>query len=166
MVQGILPGNVNQSWAPQTGNPGSGIPQAGNPGSGMQPGNGNPGWVAPTGNPGFNVQGQAPGNVNPAWGTPTGNPGPTTVPVPAAPGNANPGWGPPAPGNNGMRGNDKQHNGNNRFSGQRDRGGFGGSGRWNNRQSSGGGQRPPNTICPFHQNGHCRKGAHCDMLHK
>lgn len=171
MVQGIPPGNVNPGWAPQTGNPGSGIPQVGNPGSGIQPANGNPGWVAPTGNTGYNVQGQAPGNVNPVWGTPNGNPGTTTVQGPAAPGNSNPGWGSSAPGNSGMRGDDKQHNRNNSFSGQRDRGGFGGGERWNNTRQpsfgsgSGGGQKGPNTVCPYHKHGHCKKGTYCDMLH-
>lgn len=174
MVQGLPPGNPNPGWAAQPSNVNPGwAAQTGNPGSG----NGNAGWVPSTGNPG-NVQGPALGNVNPVWAGPTGNPG-TTVQGPAPPGNANPGWGAP-PGNSGMRGNEKQHNGD-RFSGQRNRSfqgrdsGFGGGGggrRWNRQQSfgsggghSGGGQGSGQLVCGYYQSGHCKKGASCDRMH-
>ncbi|CAL5378369.1 unnamed protein product [Camellia sinensis] len=184
MVQGLPPGNPNPGWAAQPSNVNPGwAAQAGNPGSG----NGNAGWVPSTGNPG-NVQGPALGNVNPVWAGPTGNPG-TTVQGPAPPGNANLGWGAP-PGNSGMRGNEKQHNGD-RFSGQRNRSfqgrdsGFGGGGggrRWNRQQSfgsggghggngqgsgghSGGGQGSGQLVCGYYQSGHCKKGASCDRMH-
>ncbi|XP_021910741.1 zinc finger CCCH domain-containing protein 19-like, partial [Carica papaya] len=178
---GPMPGNPNISWGPIPTNTNM---NWGPSGPGPSQGNPNSGWVAP-------IQGQAHGNANPGWAVPgqgqnsgnaiagwmppgqgpahiNGNPGWVGPGQGATPGNANPGWAPQS-GNQGLRGNEQNQNGD-RLSNQRDRGSQAGDSShdggkpWNRQSSfgsgggggggSGGSSRPPfkgHRVCKYYQ---------------